>query len=107
MTRDWQYRRRKLKLERENISLYSARHCMGDRLDDAGVAQRTRDRLMGHVPAGAKGRYGRKRPADPQLAALLHSLETPAIKLMREILMMPSEKARNGELTIIQPWRKQ
>lgn len=61
LTRDWQYRRKKMKLRRENISLYSARHCMGDRLDDAGVAQRTRDRLTGHVPAGAKGRYGRKR----------------------------------------------
>lgn len=103
LSRDWQERRKKLKLERLNISLYSSRHCMGDRLDKAEFPQRLRDRIMGHAPAHAKGRYGAKRPADPELAKLLQSLETPAVALMRSILMPPFEKAERGELKFMLP----
>ena len=101
LTRDWQYRREKLALTRKNISLYGSRHSFGDRLDKAEVADRTRDRLMGHAPSGAKGRYGSKRPADPDLAAVLHRLETPVIQKMRAILHPPYERALAGGMTLI------
>lgn len=100
LTKDWQYRRKKLMLERKNISLYSSRHAFGDRIDKAGVAQRIRDRLMGHAPSDAKDRYGAKRPVDPEVAALLQNLETPFIKKMREILVPPYERALAGKMTL-------
>ena len=55
---------------------------------------------MGHAPTGAKGRYGSKRPADPDLAAILHRLETPVIQKMRAILQLPYEHALAGDMTL-------
>jgi hypothetical protein len=84
---------------------YSTRHLMGDWLDAAGVAQRTRDRILGHASA-VPGRYGRKSKIDPEQIAAIEKLEPGVVKTMREILMAAKEKAGRGELTVLKPWIK-
>lgn len=41
---------------------------MADWLDSEGIAQRTRDRILGHA-SNVRGRYGRKGILDPTIAA--------------------------------------
>ena len=107
MTKDWQYRRKKLDLARKNISLYSSGHTMAERLDKAQVPQRLRDRLMGHAPTGAKARFGMKRPANAELAVVLQNLVTPLVQKLCAILVPPYERALAGEMSLPKPWLKQ
>jgi len=51
-----------------DLTLYSTRRAMPDWLDIRGIAQRTRDRILGHA-SDVRGRYGRKGILDPQIAA--------------------------------------
>ena len=105
MTKSWQYVKTLLKISRADLTLYSTRHLMGDWLDAAGVAQRTRDRILGHASAVA-GRYGRKSKIDPEQIAAIEKLEPGVVKTMREILMAAKEKAGRGELIVLKPWIK-
>ncbi|WP_454620409.1 hypothetical protein [Bradyrhizobium cenepequi] len=70
---------------------------MADWLDSDGIAQRTRDRILGHA-SDVRGRYGRKGILDPQIAAKIEALEPPVIKQMREILLAAKSRAYAGEL---------
>jgi integrase len=90
---------------RADLTLYSTRHLMGDWLDAAGVAQRTRDRILGHASA-VPGRYGRKSKIDPEQIAAIEKLEPGVVKTMREILMAAKGKAGRGELIVLKPWIK-
>ena len=105
MTKSWQYVKTLLKISRADLTLYSTRHLMGDWLDAAGVAQRTRDRILGHASAVA-GRYGRKSKIDPEQIAAIEKLEPGVVKTMREILMAAKGKAGRGELIVLKPWIK-
>jgi integrase len=105
MTKSWQYVKTLLKISRADLTLYSTRHLMGDWLDAAGVAQRTRDRILGHASA-VPGRYGRKSKIDPQQIAAIENLEPDVVKRMREVLMAAKERADCGELTVLKPWIK-
>jgi len=69
----------------------------------AGVAQRTRDRILGHASA-VPGRYSRKSKIDPEQIAAIEKLEPPVVKTMREVLMGAKEKTDRGELIILKPW---
>jgi len=92
-------------MARANERGYSTRHLMGDWLDAAGVAQRTRDRILGHASA-VPGRYGRKSKINPEQIAAIEKLEPGVVKTMREILMAAKEKAGRGELIVLKPWIK-
>jgi integrase len=105
MSKSWRYVKTLLKISRADLTLYSTRHLMGDWLDAAGVAQRTRDRILGHASA-VPGRYGRKSRIDPQQIAAIENLEPDVVKTMREILMAAKEKAGRGELIVLKPWIK-
>jgi integrase len=105
MTKSWQYVKTLLKISRADLTLYSTRHLMGDWLDAAGVAQRTRDRILGHASA-VPGRYGRKSKIDPEQIAAIEKLEPGVVKTMREILMAAKGKAGRGELIVLKPWIK-
>jgi integrase len=105
MSKSWRYVKTLLKISRADLTLYSTRHLMGDWLDAAGVAQRTRDRILGHASA-VPGRYGRKSKIDPEQIAAIEKLEPGVVKTMREILMAAKEKAGRGELTVLKPWIK-
>jgi hypothetical protein len=89
--------------DRADLTLYSARHLMADWLDSAGIAQRTRDRILGHV-SGVPGRYGKKWLFSPEQVAAIEALAPPVVKSMRTILLAAKEKADRGELVALKPW---
>ena len=82
---------------------YSTRHLMADWLDSDGIAQRTRDRILGHA-SDVRGRYGRKGVLDPQIAAKIEALEPPVIKQMRVLLLAAKNRADAGELTVVKTY---
>lgn len=85
------------------MTLYSTRHLMADWLDSGGIAQRTRDRILGHA-SDVRGRYGRKGILDPQIAAKIEALELPVIKRMWEILLAAKNRADAGGLTVLKTY---
>jgi integrase len=103
LSKSWQYVKKLLKLSRADLTLYSTRHLMADWLDSDGIAQRTRDRILGHA-SDVRGRYGRKGILDPQIAAKIEALEPPAIKQMREILLAAKNRADSGELMVLKTY---
>jgi hypothetical protein len=76
---------------------------MADWLDSGTVAQRTRDRILGHV-SDVRGRYGRKGSLSSEQSAAIEALEPGVIKKMRKLLMEAKDKADHGELVILRPW---
>ncbi|MET4220812.1 integrase [Bradyrhizobium sp. LB7.2] len=103
LSKAWQYVKKLLKIDRADLTLYSTRHLMADWLDNEAIAQRTRDRILGHA-SDVRGRYGRKGVLDPQIAAKIEALEPPAIKLMREILLAATKRADAGGLTVLKTY---
>jgi hypothetical protein len=103
LSKSWQYVKKLLKLTRADLTLYSTRHLMADWLDNDAIAQRTRDRILGHV-SDVRGRYGRKGILDPQVAAKIEALEHAVIKQMREILLGAKKRADAGELAILKTY---
>jgi integrase len=97
LSKAWQYVKTKLKLDRADLTLYSTRHLMADWLDNEAIAQRTRDRILGHA-SDVRGRYGRKGILDPQIAAKIEGLEPVVIRQMREILLAAKSRSDAGEL---------
>jgi hypothetical protein len=78
---------------------------MADWLDNDAIAQRTRDRILGHA-SDVRGRYGRKGILDPQVVAKIEALEPPVIKQMREILLGARKRSDAGELTILKTYER-
>ncbi|MGL9622326.1 hypothetical protein QRQ56_30515 [Bradyrhizobium sp. U531] len=103
LSKAWQYVKAILKLDRADLTLYSTRHLMADWLDNDAIAQRTRDRILGHA-SDVRGRYGRKGVLDPQIAAKIEALEPPVIKQMREILLLAKGRADAGELSMLKTY---
>ena len=103
LSKSWQYIKPILQLLRADLTLYSTRHLMADWLDNEGIAQRTRDRILGHA-SDVRGRYGRKGILDPQLAARIEALEPPVIKQMRELLLGAKMRADAGELKVLKTY---
>nr|WP_249146086.1 site-specific integrase [Bradyrhizobium diazoefficiens] len=103
LSKSWQYVKQLLGLSRADLTLYSTRHLMADWLDNEAIAQRTRDRILGHA-SDVRGRYGRKGVLDPQIAAKIESLEPPIVKKMREILVAAKNRADTGELKILRTY---
>ncbi len=103
LSKAWQYVKTKLKLDRADLTLYSTGHLMADWLDNEAIAQRTRDRILGHA-SDVRGRYGRKGILDPQIAATIEALEPPVIKQMRETLLAAKNRADSGELTVLKTY---
>ncbi|MEH2506838.1 integrase [Bradyrhizobium sp. AZCC 1578] len=100
LSKSWQYVKKILKIARADVSLYSTRHFFADLLDNEAIAQRTRDRILGHA-GDVRRRYGRKGILDPAVAARIEALEPPVIKAAREILLAAKAKADRGELTVL------
>jgi hypothetical protein len=76
---------------------------MADWLDNEAIAQRTRDRILGHV-SDVRGRYGRNGILDPQIAAKIEALEPQVIKRMRENLLAAKKRADAGELIVLKTY---
>lgn len=104
ITKSWQYiKKAKILTVRADLTLYSARHLMADWLDAPGIAQRTRNRILGHA-GGVPGRYGRKGAPDAAQVSAIEAVEPPVIQKMREVLMAAKEKADREELVMLKPW---
>jgi hypothetical protein len=103
LSKAWRYVKKKPKLTRADLTLYSTRHVMADWLDNEAIAQRTRDRILGHA-SDVRGRYGRKGILDPQIAAKLGALEPPVIKQMREILLAAKNRADAEEFIVLKTY---
>ena len=103
LSKAWQYVKTKLELDRADLTLYSTRHLMADWLDNEAIAQRTRDRILGHA-SDVRGRYGRKGILDPQIAAKIEALEPAVIKQMREILIAAKSRADAGKLIVLKTY---
>jgi integrase len=103
LSKSWQYVKKILKIERADVSLYSTRHFFADLLDNEAIAQRTRDRILGHA-GDVSRRYGRKGILDPAVAGLIEALEPPVIKTAREILLGAKAKADCGKLTLLKTY---
>lgn len=103
LSKSWQYVKKILKIERADVSLYSTRHFFADLLDNEAIAQRTRDRILGHA-GDVSRRYGRKGILDPAVAGLIETLEPPVIKTAREILLGAKSKADCGELIVLKTY---
>jgi hypothetical protein len=101
----WQYIKNRLALKRADLTLYSTRHLMAQWLDNEAIAQRTRDRILGHVSDDVRGRYGSKGVLDPKIAATIEALEPDVLKKMREILLGAKKRADAGELDVIKTYR--
>jgi integrase len=105
LTKSFQYLKRKIEIERFDVSLYSSRHWFADLIDNTDIKDVTRRRVMGH--AGRKdtpARYGRKQRLTTRDLAQLADVSSPAIEEMTEILMGTKERANRGELDILKPW---
>ena len=76
---------------------------MADWLDNEAIAQRTRDRILGHA-SDVRGRYGRNGVLDPQIAAKIEALEPPVIKQMREILLAAKSLSDKGQLVVLKTY---
>jgi integrase len=100
LSKSWQYVKRIMKIERADVSLYSTRHFFADILDNEAIAQRTRDRILGHA-GDVRRSYGRKGILDPAVAERIEKLEPPVIKEARKILLDAKSKADRGELIVI------
>jgi hypothetical protein len=103
LSKSWQYVKKVLNLRRADLTLYSTRHLMADWLDNEAIAQRTRDRILGHA-SDVRGRYGRKGILDPEVAAKIEALEPAVIKKMREVLLGAKRRAEAGELTTLKTY---
>ncbi len=104
LTRSFQYVKRHLGWKRANLQLYSTRHLMSDWIDAAGVAGRTKRRILGHAPIGVGDGYGGKGFLNPVEAKIISEIEPPVVQEMRRILVRAREKVMAGELRVEKPW---
>lgn len=103
ITKCWVYLERAgLVTKRPDMSLYSTRHLMAAWLDTSGISERTRKRILGHTLSEARLHYGRKGALDPAEARIIAAIEPPVVAQMRTILMGALERARCGELELVE-----
>ncbi|NJL07941.1 MAG: hypothetical protein HC900_06510 [Methylacidiphilales bacterium] len=103
VTKAWQYVKKLLGITRADLTLYGTRHWMAEVLDSGTIAQRTRNRVLGHVGDVPDG-YGRKGMLSPEQAAAFAALEPPVVKEMRAVLLAAKNRADRGEMTVLKPW---
>lgn len=103
-SKSWQYLKSRGIITREDVTLYSTRHTMAEMIDQLQLADRTRNRVLGHVGnAGAAGRYGRNGLLSEADLHTITAISNPLIDRMREILMDALARVEQGELLLIRP----
>ena len=106
ITKSWQYLKRKIGLDRNDISIYSTRHWFADLIDNTDIKDRTRKRVMGHKDrSDSASRYGSKQRLTSRDLDLLIGVESSTISQMAEILLAAKQRADKHELSIARPWR--
>lgn len=103
-SKSWQYLKSRGIITREDVTLYSTRHTMAEMIDQLQLADRTRNRVLGHVGnAGAAGRYGRNGLLSEADLHTITAISNPLIDRMRAILMDALARVEQGELLLIRP----
>jgi hypothetical protein len=72
-------------------------------LDNAGIAQRTRNRILGHA-ASVPEHYGRKDTQSREQVSAINAVDPPMIQKMRDILLPAKQRGDRGELVVLKPW---
>ena len=106
MTKSWQYLKRKVDLDRPDLTIYSTRHWFAQLIDGTDIKDRTRRRLMGHKdPSDSAHRYGSKTHLTARDLHHILNVESSTIAQMSEILLQAKERADASKLQVIKPWR--
>ena len=101
LTKSWQYIKKNiLKISRADLTLYGLRHLLAEWLDNAEIAQRTRNRILGHATSVPE-RYGRKGAQSREQVSAIEAAEPLVVKRMRTILMTAKAKGDCGELIVL------
>lgn len=98
LSKSWQYVKKEHGFDRELLTLYSGRHTLAGWYDAAGIAQRVRDRLLGHTPQSVPGGYGPvDLTADEAKSAL--AVAMPVHVAIADVLLTAKLKAEYGMLS--------
>lgn len=106
LSKAFSYGIKKLKMAREGLTQYSARHFFKGVIDDTpGLSERSRKIIMGHSTKGdVSDGYGPKFLTEEQ-SAVVEKLCNPAIRRLALILIRAKRRAEKGELVVIDAWR--
>ncbi len=96
----------KLKMERDGLTQYSARHFFKGLIDEVrGLAERSRKVILGHSTKGeVTNNYGPKLLTEEE-SLIVHRLSNRHIWRMALVLIRAKRKAERGELKVIEAWR--
>jgi integrase len=105
LTKSFQYLKKKVGIQRFDVTLYSSRHWFADLLDNTDVKHAARTRVMGHRSrSDTPARYGAKQRLTTRDLAQIVGVSLPVIDEMTELLMGAKSLADAGELQILKPW---
>src|SRR5690606_7496111 len=88
LTKSFQYRKRKIAIDRFDVALYSSRHWCAQLIDETDIKDATRRKVMGH--SGGKDsatRYGRKQRLTTRDLSELAHISSPEIDEMSRALL--------------------
>ena len=94
LSKSYQYLKRLLNFDRDDVCLYSLRHSYADALDDLALADRMRNRMMGHQMHGTEMGYGRKNRLSDLQVELLNELHTGLTAQVAEPLLAAKRQSR-------------
>lgn len=105
ITKSWQYVKKNIGIEREDVTLYSTRHWFADLIDNTDIKHVTRKRVMGHkIKDDTPARYGSKTRLTTRDLALLTDIKSSVIDEISGPLIVAKEKSERGELMVLKPW---
>lgn len=108
ITKSWQYLKKKIDVDRTDVTLYSTRHWFADLIDSVDIKHATRIRVMGHTNSSdMPGRYGSKRRLTSKDLTQIAEARSPLIEQLSDLLLAAKHKADQGELTVLRPWLQQ
>lgn len=105
LTKSWQYLKKKIGINRADVTAYSTRHWFADFLDSTGISHKGRMMVMGHstrndIPAG----YGSKKRLSTRDLNEIATTPSPEIQFMTESLLRAKATADAGHLVVVKPW---
>ncbi|WP_435657810.1 hypothetical protein [Brucella pituitosa] len=105
ITKSWQYLKKKIGIQRANVTAYSARHSYAQFLDSTGISHRGRTMLMGHsIRNDIPAHYGSKKRLSQRDLDEVTGNTSREIEFMMEALLAAKTKADSGELKVVKPW---
>jgi hypothetical protein len=105
LTKSFQYLKRKVKLHRFDVTLYSSRYWFADLVDNTDIKHVTRTRIMGHSSrSDMPARYGSRQRLTTRDLKQIVGATSPVIDEMNGLLMGAKHRLERGEMTVLKPW---